>query len=85
MLMPRPDSNTNRKVVCEPRKNLMAVVHEAASDLHSVGAIDKKTMHEFDGMCLKPVKPLSQPQGRTRAALGRFQCQFESQCFCHCQ
>ena len=37
------------------RNKLMASVHEMASDLCGVGGIDKKTMREFDALCLTPV------------------------------
>ncbi|HEY5258471.1 MAG TPA: hypothetical protein VIJ12_08860 [Candidatus Baltobacteraceae bacterium] len=40
------------------RGSVMAAVHEAAEDLHSVGAINKRTMREFDLACLTPVRPL---------------------------
>jgi putative transcriptional regulator len=34
-------------------------VHETAAGLHRIGAIDKRTMREFDVMCLTLVKDLS--------------------------
>jgi putative transcriptional regulator len=34
-------------------------VHKTAAGLHRIGAIDKKTMREFDVMCLTLVKDLS--------------------------
>jgi putative transcriptional regulator len=37
--------------------SVMASVHETAEGLHSAGIIDKKTMREFDGLCLTPVRP----------------------------
>ena len=37
---------------------LMASIHETAEDLHAAGAMDKRTMREFDGLCLTPVRPL---------------------------
>ena len=37
------------------RNKMMASVHEAAVDLYKVGALDKKTMREFDALCLTPV------------------------------
>jgi putative transcriptional regulator len=37
------------------RNNMMASIHEGASDLYRVGGIDKKTMREFDALCLTPV------------------------------
>lgn len=33
-------------------KCILEVVHSAAQDLHEVGIVDKKTMREFDELCL---------------------------------
>ena len=41
------------------RSNAMASIHEMALDLNEVGLIDKKTMKEFDKLCLTPVKPMT--------------------------
>lgn len=38
---------------------LSTAIHELAEDLHRHGAIDKKTMHEFDESCLSPVPCLT--------------------------
>ncbi|SRR5216684_872959 len=38
--------------------SLMASVHETAEGLHSAGIMDKRTMREFDALCLTPVRPL---------------------------
>ncbi|HEX4807778.1 MAG TPA: DNA-binding transcriptional regulator [Bryobacteraceae bacterium] len=40
------------------RSPLMGSIHEIAEDLHSVGVMDKRTMREFDELCLTPVQPL---------------------------
>jgi putative transcriptional regulator len=40
------------------RSPLMASVHETAEDLHGAGVIDKRTMREFDELCLTPVRSL---------------------------
>jgi len=37
----------------------MASIHETAEDLHSAGVMDKRTLREFDELCLTPVRPLS--------------------------
>jgi putative transcriptional regulator len=39
------------------RSYLMASVHETAEGLHAAGAMDKRTMREFDELCLTPVRP----------------------------
>jgi putative transcriptional regulator len=36
----------------------MASIHETAEDLHAAGAMDKRTMREFDEICLTPVRLL---------------------------
>ena len=40
------------------RSPLMASLHETAEGLHAAGAMDKRTMREFDERCLTPVRPL---------------------------
>ncbi len=40
------------------RSRLMASVDEIAEGLHEAGVMDKRTMHQFDELCLTPVKPL---------------------------
>src|ERR1039457_1359877 len=37
---------------------LMASIHETAEGLHAAGVMDKRTMREFDELCLTPVLPL---------------------------
>jgi putative transcriptional regulator len=34
---------------------MMASIHETASDFYRDGSLDKKTMREFDALCLTPV------------------------------
>jgi putative transcriptional regulator len=36
----------------------MASIHETAEGLHVAGIMNKRTMREFDDMCLTPVQPL---------------------------
>src|SRR5712692_9270821 len=40
------------------RSPLMASIHETAEGLHAAGVMDKRTMREFDDLCLTPVRPL---------------------------
>src|ERR1700694_2598277 len=40
------------------RSALMASIHEPAEGLHAAGVMDKRTMREFDELCLTPVRPL---------------------------
>lgn len=42
----------------EYRSPLMASVHETVEGLHTAGVVDKRTMREFDDLCLTPVRPL---------------------------
>jgi putative transcriptional regulator len=41
------------------RSEALAAVHEAAQGLHEAGVLDRRSMKEFDELCLTPVKPLS--------------------------
>jgi len=41
------------------RSGAMASIHEAASDLYTVGGIDRKTMRRFDVLCLTPVQEMT--------------------------
>ena len=40
------------------RSDVFRSIHSIAEDLHTIGAIDKATMREFDGACLTKVEPL---------------------------
>ena len=37
---------------------VMASIHETAEGLHPAGVMDKRTMREFDDLCLTPVRAL---------------------------
>jgi DNA-binding transcriptional regulator YiaG len=37
----------------------MASIHETVEDLHSAGVMDKRTLREFNELCLTPVLSLS--------------------------
>ena len=50
------------------KSEALAALHESMSDLHQAGAIDNKTMREFDRACLTPVMELSPASIRRRAA-----------------
>ena len=39
------------------RSGLMASVHETAEGLHHAGMMSKRTLREFDDLCLTPVQP----------------------------
>src|SRR4030088_1099751 len=41
------------------RSRLMASIHETAEGLHAAGIMNKRTMREFDEVCLTPVRPLT--------------------------
>jgi len=47
------------------RSPLMASIHETAEGLHSSGIMGKRTMREFDDLCLTPVQPLEPREIRT--------------------
>jgi len=40
-------------------KSILKVVHESAKGLYDAGIVDATTMHEFDVLCLPPVKELT--------------------------
>ena len=46
------------------RSPLMASIHETAEVLHAAGVMDKRTMREFDDLCLTPVRLLKPRQIR---------------------
>lgn len=46
------------------RSDAFAAIHETMEALHEVGAINKRTMRDFDDSCLTPVKSLSPEQIR---------------------
>jgi len=41
------------------RSKISASVHETAEGLYKIGLMDKRTMQEFDQLCLTPIKPLT--------------------------
>jgi putative transcriptional regulator len=41
------------------RSEAFAAIHETMEALHEIGAVDKKTMREFDEACLTPIHVLS--------------------------
>jgi putative transcriptional regulator len=46
------------------RSPVMAAIHETAEGLHAAGVLNKRTMREFDDLCLTPVRPLRPRQIR---------------------
>ena len=46
------------------RSALIASIHETAEGLHVAGVMDKRTMREFDELCLTPVRLLKPKQIR---------------------
>ena len=46
------------------RSPLMASIHETAEGLQAAGVMDKRTMREFDDLCLTPVRLLKPRQIR---------------------
>jgi len=41
------------------KSDALAAVHETALGLHEAGVMDKRTLKEFDELCLTPVKELT--------------------------
>ncbi len=48
----------------QPRDEVMAAIYETAAGLHEIGIVDKRTMREFDELCLAPVDVLAPEQIR---------------------
>src|SRR3990167_11247475 len=40
-------------------KSILEVVHESVKGLYDAGIVDATTMHEFDVLCLPPIKKFS--------------------------
>ena len=52
---------TKRTETTDPksyRSEILAAVHETATDLHDAGIMEKRTLRRFDEMYLTPVEPL---------------------------
>lgn len=47
------------------KSKILAAIHETAGDLHGSGLISRRSMKEFDALCLTPIKPLTPKQIRT--------------------
>lgn len=41
------------------KSEAFAAIHETMEGLHDIGAVSKRTMREFDAICLTPVTPLA--------------------------
>jgi putative transcriptional regulator len=53
------------------KSRIVAEMHETARGLHGAGAIDKRTMRDFDALCTPPVRKLSAAQIRAIRARAR--------------
>lgn len=47
------------------KKSILDVVHSSAKGLYDTGIIDAITMHEFDALCLPPVKAFTAQEIKT--------------------
>ncbi|MGO8840110.1 MAG: helix-turn-helix domain-containing protein [Methyloceanibacter sp.] len=62
------------------RSEVMASIHETATDLHAAGVMDKQTMRKFDEACLTSVRPLTpieikalrEREGASQAVFARY-------------
>ncbi len=41
------------------RSNVMAAIHETATDLYKVDGMDRNTMRKFDVLCLTPIQEMT--------------------------
>ena len=46
------------------KSKIMRAMHRTVSDLREIGGVDKRTMREFDRMCLTKVESLGAPEIR---------------------
>jgi len=46
---------TTKSATAKPKNDAFAAIHSAAKGLHSVGAINKTTMREYDALCLDSI------------------------------
>jgi len=46
----------------KPKSKALASVHEAITDLHGIGAVDKTTLRHFDALCLETDVPDYSPE-----------------------
>ena len=46
------------------RSDALGAIHETASDLHDADLMDKRTLRQFDELCLTPVRPMPPEQIR---------------------
>lgn len=44
------------------KSEALAAVHEMIEGLHEAGAVDKRTLREFDEACLAPATPVAADQ-----------------------
>ena len=47
-----------KTATAKPKNDAFAAIHSAAKGLHSVGAINKTTMREYDELCLDSIPEL---------------------------
>ncbi|STX29191.1 putative zinc finger/helix-turn-helix protein, YgiT family [Legionella beliardensis] len=47
------------------KKSILDVVHGSAKGLYDAGIVDATTMHEFDALCLPPIKPFTAQEIKT--------------------
>jgi putative transcriptional regulator len=53
------------------KTRLLEAIHETAGDLHRLGALDKRTMRNFDALCLEPIPDFD--SAKIRALRDQFQ------------
>ena len=69
-----------RKTAKQYRSPVMGSIHETAEELATAGAMSKRTMREFDELCLTPVRPLTaeeirdlrEREGASQAVFARY-------------
>jgi putative transcriptional regulator len=44
------------------KSSILDAVHETMHDFHAVGLADKRTMRQFDALCMQPIEPFDPTQ-----------------------
>jgi putative transcriptional regulator len=53
----KPNAKTNAK-----SSSILEAVHETMGDFHAIGLADKRTMRQFDALCVRPIEPFDSTQ-----------------------
>jgi putative transcriptional regulator len=46
----------------QAKSSILGAVHETMQDFHTIGLADKRTMREFDALCIQAIEPFDSTQ-----------------------